>query len=110
MTRKDIKSRDFCINYVTSLPPSEIPNYSRAEANKLVALYRFHYHNTVNHLDHMRRLDPIPAEPCSWHKRGDRDYVTWHNWAFLQSSFGRKQRQCPDCRRYFFKSEWGKKP
>jgi hypothetical protein len=51
-----------------------------------------------------------PKEPCDWHRPKRLPYLERAKWADVQRLKGRKQKQCPDCGRWFFPDEWGEKP
>lgn len=51
----------------------------------------------------------FPEVTCKWHA-SKRSYLDWHEWAAMKSRRGHRQRKCPDCKRLFFKEEWGTAP
>jgi hypothetical protein len=50
-----------------------------------------------------------PATRCSWHKPDDLSYEAAHLDADKRLARGEHQRQCDDCKRWFWKHEFGKK-
>lgn len=43
---------------------------------------------------------------CLKHKSNNMRYLQWHEWAEMKIKHGAKQKQCPKCGRWFFKSEY----
>jgi len=54
-------------------------------------------------------LEVPQMKMCSWHNPHKiRNYVKWHSWAKELYSKGHRQKQCPDCKYWFFPQEWKK--
>lgn len=49
-------------------------------------------------------------EVCEYHKPDAIDYLTFFRDAERREKLGQKQTQCPDCKRWFWRHELGKKP
>mgnify|MGYP007044083289 CR=1 FL=1 len=43
--------------------------------------------------------------PCKKHKPKELGYLQWAQWANKMERMGKKQTQCPICKRWYFKSE-----
>lgn len=44
--------------------------------------------------------------PCVRHKPKQLGYLQWHDWAEKKIKRGAKQKQCPKCKRWYFKEEF----
>ncbi len=55
----------------------------------------------------MKALKP---QYCEWHKPHGLGYLAFFRWADEQTSKGYEQRQCEDCRHWFFPNQFGTKP
>ena len=46
-------------------------------------------------------------DQCSFHKPKELGYIQWHIWSEEQQKKGRKQKQCPVCKKWFYNCEFG---
>jgi hypothetical protein len=47
---------------------------------------------------------------CEWHDPKGLGYLCWFQWANENTSKGHEQKQCHDCKHWFFPDEFGNKP
>ena len=43
---------------------------------------------------------------CTRHKPKQLGYLQWHDWAEKKIKRGAKQKQCPKCKKWYFKEEF----
>jgi hypothetical protein len=48
----------------------------------------------------------VIGSACSRHKPKQLTYLQWHDWAENKTKRGAKQKQCPKCGRWYFRSEY----
>lgn len=50
----------------------------------------------------------VNGSACSSHKPMNKKlgYAAWHDWADRKTRQGHKQKQCPECGKWFFRCEW----
>ena len=51
-------------------------------------------------------LGAVSGSACSRHKTNNMSYLQWHEWAENKIKRGAKQKQCPKCGRWYFRSEY----
>jgi len=47
----------------------------------------------------------VIGSACSRHKPKQLGYLQWHDWAEQKTKRGAKQKQCPECGRWYFREE-----
>lgn len=52
------------------------------------------------------RIGAVSSSACVRHKTNNMGYLQWHDWAEKKIKRGAKQKQCPKCGRWYFRSEY----
>lgn len=59
-----------------------------------------------NVLPDVLRIGAVSGSACLRHKTKNMGYLQWHDWAEKKIKRGEKQKQCPKCGRWYFRSEY----